>query len=334
LEYHKTFLRDLNEHLQGIKGADNKLRKLVWYQLNFSQNNPEYAIIFLQLRYNPKFYRSPAYELAKEHANILLRIIEEGKQEGIFRAKVNGRLVRDMVFGTLDHFTLPWIIFKRQRNLVESSEELCALFLNAIETKGENNDLQKGRRDSIISLSTSLFSKKGFNNSTISEIANLVGIAESTIYEYFNSKEEILFTIPKTELELFLLNLEELVSPKGPANRLKKVVWNQLHFFQNHREYTTVLLIDLRPNPRFYRSPAYELMKKYSKVLLNIIEEGKREGNFRQSLNGRLVRDMIFGTLDHIVLPWIIFKRRTGLTEKNEELCDLFLNAIVVKEKN
>jgi TetR/AcrR family fatty acid metabolism transcriptional regulator len=325
----KLFLRSLSEHLQGIKGADNRLRKLVWHQLHFFQNNRDYTtVLLLELRPNPKFYQSPAYDLIKEYSNILLNIISEGKREGIFRSEINERLIRDMVFGTLDHVTLPWIIFKRQSNLVDKTDELCALFLNAILKEKNINSYKKNKKDSILSVSTRLFSKKGFTHSTISEIANLVGIAESTIYEYFNNKEEILLTIPKVELEVFLANLEELISPKGPDNRLRKLVWHQLHFFQNNREYTTVLLLELRPNPKFYQSPAYELIKEYSNVLLSIINEGKKEGIFRTEVNERLVRDMVFGTLDHVILPWIIFKRQSKLVERTDELCELFLNAI------
>jgi TetR/AcrR family fatty acid metabolism transcriptional regulator len=331
----KLFLRSLSEHLQGIKGADNRLRKLVWHQLHFFQNNREYTtILLLELRPNPKFYQSPAYELIKEYSNVLLNIINEGKREGIFRSEINERLVRDMVFGTLDHVTLPWIIFKRQSKLVDKTDELCELFLNAItKEEGVTSYNETNKRNSILSASTRLFSKKGFNQSTISEIARMVGIAESTIYEYFNNKEEILLTIPKVELEVFLANLEELISPKGPNNRLRKLVWHQLHFFQNNREYTTVLLLELHPNPKFYQSPAYELIKEYSNVLVNIINEGKREGIFRAEVNERLVRDMVFGTLDHVTLPWIIFKRQSNLLDKADELCDLFLNAIM-KERS
>ena len=333
LENLKVFLKSLSEHLQGIKGADNKLRKLVWHQLYFFQNNREYTtILLLELRGNPKFYQSPAYELIRDYSNVLLDIIEEGKREGIFRAEVNGRLIRDMVFGTLDHVTLSWVVFKRQSILVEKSEYLCDLFLNAIRTKGNKDDSDEGkkrnRKGSILSATTRIFAEKGFSQSTISEISTEVGIAESTIYEYFNNKEDILFTVPKTELELFLANLEELISPKRADNKLKKLVWHQLYFFQNNRDYTTILLLELRGNPKFYESPAYELIKDYSNVLLDIIEEGKREGIFSAEVNGRLVRDMVFGTLDHVTLPWIIFKRQSNLLEKSDALCDLFINAI------
>jgi TetR/AcrR family fatty acid metabolism transcriptional regulator len=169
---------------------------------------------------------------------------------------------------------------------------------------------------------------------TISDISSKLNINEATIYGYFKSKEEILLTIPFEELKLFLRSLSEhLQGIKGADNRLRKLVWHQLHFFQNNREYTTVLLLELRPNPKFYQSPAYELIKEYSNVLVNIINEGKREGIFRAEVNERLVRDMVFGTLDHVTLPWIIFKRQSNLLDKTDELCDLFLNAIM-KERS
>jgi TetR/AcrR family fatty acid metabolism transcriptional regulator len=326
----KLFLGSVLEHLQGLKGPDEKLRKLVWHQLNFFQNNRDYAtILLLELRANPKFYLSPAYELIKQYSNVLLNIIEDGKREGIFRAEIRGQLVRDMIFGTLDHVTLPWIIFERESNLTEKNDGICDLVLNSIKAKRQNAPTQKvNRKDSILSVSTKIFSRKGFSQSTISEIAQIVGIAESTIYEHFENKEQILFTIPKVELELFLANLEELISPKGADNRLRKLVWHQLNFYQTNRDYTTILLLELRCNPRFYQSPAYALIQEYSSVLLNIVEEGKKEGVFRTEINKQLVRDMIFGTLDHVTLPWVIFKRQSSLIEKNNELCELFLNAI------
>lgn len=181
----------------------------------------------------------------------------------------------------------------------------------------------------ILSIATEFFSEKGYFHTTISDIAADLNINEATIYGYFKSKEEILLTIPFEELKLFLKSLSDhLQGIKGADNKLRKLVWHQLYFFQNNREYTTVLLLELRPNPKFYQSPAYTLIKEYSDVLLNIIEEGKREGVFREEVNSRLVRDMIFGTLDHITLPWIIFKRQSNLIDKNDELCDLFLNSI------
>ena len=49
-----------------------------------------------------------------------------------------------------------------------------------------------GRRDVIIDTAESLFIGKGFNNTSVDEIVNKLGVAKGTFYYYFKSKEEIL----------------------------------------------------------------------------------------------------------------------------------------------
>ena len=48
----------------------------------------------------------------------------------------------------------------------------------------------------ILKGAASIFAKKGFHEATISEIARKSKVSEATIYEYFSSKEELLFSIP------------------------------------------------------------------------------------------------------------------------------------------
>ena len=50
-------------------------------------------------------------------------------------------------------------------------------------------------KNKILKSGRTIFSKKGYQETTISEIANQVEIAEGTIYNYFDSKGEILITI-------------------------------------------------------------------------------------------------------------------------------------------
>jgi len=42
-----------------------------------------------------------------------------------------------------------------------------------------------------------IFAEKGFQNATITEISKEAGVSEATIYEYFGTKEDLLFAIPE-----------------------------------------------------------------------------------------------------------------------------------------
>lgn len=51
------------------------------------------------------------------------------------------------------------------------------------------------RRNQIVQAAAAVFSKTGFVQSTISEIAEKAGIGKGTVYEYFSSKDELFFAV-------------------------------------------------------------------------------------------------------------------------------------------
>lgn len=55
--------------------------------------------------------------------------------------------------------------------------------------------LLKARRDQILDAATHVFAEKGFHRATIKDIARQAGIADGTIYNYFNNKPDLLLGI-------------------------------------------------------------------------------------------------------------------------------------------
>jgi AraC-like DNA-binding protein len=55
----------------------------------------------------------------------------------------------------------------------------------------------KTRKDRIMDAALRIFAEKSFQDATISEISKEAGVSEATIYEYFGTKEDLLFAIPE-----------------------------------------------------------------------------------------------------------------------------------------
>ncbi len=62
-----------------------------------------------------------------------------------------------------------------------------------------------------------VFGEKGFDATTIAAISKAAKISEATLYEYFSSKEDILFAIPS------LYTRRELVSTESASGVLKRI---------------------------------------------------------------------------------------------------------------
>jgi len=337
VEKTKFLVENLEEHLKGIKSVEDKLRKLIWHYLYFQENNRDYAnILLFELRANKSFYESKAYESFKTYNKILIRILKEGQQEGIFRKNANIHLFRDLIFGSIDHTMYGWLLFEKPKSLVEQVDGLFDLIHSAISAEDFSKFLYKEEADSIlnkrkaiIKASESIFAEKGFYKSTISDVSQALGIGEATIYEYFQSKEDLLFNIPIERTESLINSLNTKLESKEEAeNKLRKLVWHYLSFFNNNKNYVSILLFELRSNRRFYASKSFALFKKFSDILIEILKEGKKEEIFKKDANIYLFRNMVFGSIDHLALRWILFGRPTNLLDQGDELIQFYLRAI------
>ena len=60
---------------------------------------------------------------------------------------------------------------------------------------GIKENLKKEKKKHIIAAAATVFSKKGFSGASIAEIAVTANIGKGTIYEYFDSKEDLFFAV-------------------------------------------------------------------------------------------------------------------------------------------
>ena len=61
--------------------------------------------------------------------------------------------------------------------------------------------LAQRRRDEILRAATAIFSNRGFRNTDVQEIADLVGVGKGTIYRYYASKEDLFLAAVDTGIQ-------------------------------------------------------------------------------------------------------------------------------------
>jgi len=92
--------------------------------------------------------------------------------------------------------------------------------------------------------------------------------------------------------------------------------------------YATILILMLRTNKNFYKSRSNEILGKLFTLIEDAIVRGQKDNIFRKDLDLGLCRDLLFGTLDHIMIPWIMFSRGYDMRSLGVEVSDLFVNAL------
>jgi TetR/AcrR family fatty acid metabolism transcriptional regulator len=67
------------------------------------------------------------------------------------------------------------------------------------------------------------------------------------------------------------------------------------------------------------------VLKGYFNVVDKIITAGKETGEFREGLDHRLARQMIFGTIDETVTTWVMNDQKYDLAKQAKQVHDLFV---------
>ena len=86
--------------------------------------------------------------------------------------------------------------------------------------KGIKAQKNPAKGAAILKAAQNIFAQKGFHEATVSDIAKKAEVSEATIYDYFSSKEELLFSIPAETIHQYQeKNLEILEYIQGAANK-------------------------------------------------------------------------------------------------------------------
>jgi AcrR family transcriptional regulator len=169
-------------------------------------------------------------------------------------------------------------------------------------TSRESDSLQRnGRSVEILEAARGLFAEKGFDGTSISDIAGSVGVADGAIYRHFSSKRAILFEVIRGFYEPVIDVAAATVSGISDIrSRLRYLIWLQLRAFVEEPEVCRFIISEARPMADYYETEIADLNRRWTSLMVEVIKEGQRAGAFRSDLPATMVRDVVYGGIEHI----------------------------------
>ena len=180
---------------------------------------------------------------------------------------------------------------------------------------------KENTRMGIIDAATRLFAEQGYQQTTISEIAKRVGLAEGSIYDHFRGKEDLLLTIPDVWVTKAIDELEvQLLGIEGAFNKLRKFLWWYIHYIQSEPMTAKVVFLFLKTNPNFIESEVYPNVRTFYAGLIRIFEEGIESGEMAEDLDPFVARSIVLGTIEHMVIRWLLKEMKYSLFDNLEQV--------------
>lgn len=135
----------------------------------------------------------------------------------------------------------------------------------------------ENKKDAIVEATISLLNEIGFANLSMSQIAKKAGVSSSTLYVYFENKDDMLKKIYLEVKRLFSASLLSGVEQSAPVRQvMEQLIYNILDFALKQTAYF-FYMEQFSNAPRLDQSSADDLAAIMAPVY-EIFERGQQEG--------------------------------------------------------
>lgn len=186
-----------------------------------------------------------------------------------------------------------------------------------------------GKYEAILRAAIKVFARNGFFNSKVADLAAEAGVADGTVYLYFKNKDDILVSIFNHVMgEALARGRARLAEIEDPAEKLRRIVFAHLDLLGRDRNLAVVFQVELRSSTKFMAQFSATRVTEYLDLIRGVIEEGQRDGVFRNGLNTKMTAKLLFGALDEMATNWVLSRKRYNLASAADAVVDVFLNGI------
>jgi len=188
---------------------------------------------------------------------------------------------------------------------------------------------RENRRGQILAVARTLFAASGYDQTSISDIATSVGVADGAIYKHFTSKREILYEVIREFYEpVIVMAATNVKGMSGTRDRLRYLIWLQLRAFTEQPELCRLIIAEARPMEDYYESRIADLNRRYTTLLVDAVEDGQRAGEFRSDVDPAMVRDLVYGGIEHIAWGAVTGRHRIDAVQVADALTSLICNGL------
>ncbi|MDP9861127.1 MULTISPECIES: TetR/AcrR family transcriptional regulator [Streptosporangium] len=193
------------------------------------------------------------------------------------------------------------------------------------------------RRDHLVKLAAELFARKGFQATTVREIAEEAGILSGSLYHHFDSKETIVDEVLTTFLDdlvgRYRAALEQEGEPRAILSEMVRIGFSTL---EPHRAAITVMQNDwnyLRSLPGDRFDYLVKAEDEVERMWVEQIKRGQAVGQFRADVDPKLTYRMIRDTI-WVAVRWFRPGGRLNTTGLAEHYITVLFDGLATGERS
>jgi AcrR family transcriptional regulator len=182
-------------------------------------------------------------------------------------------------------------------------------------------------REAIMQAAVKLFGEKGFEKTSIEELAKEAGIGKGTIYSYFQTKTDILHAFCEDELDCLHQELTNNANKESPIlQQMVAIYMSEFRLITENREFGRIFM-QQTVFPRDVDIKSHlENENNYFKLLFPLLEKAQERGELRKDMELLHITGHFYAIYLLLVSAW--FTGRFQADEAEIALQTLFRQAL------
>ncbi len=187
----------------------------------------------------------------------------------------------------------------------------------------------KSKRDEIREAAARLFRDKGYAATSMRDLAGAVDIKASSLYNHFDSKEDILRQICFDNAQRFLAGLQEVENSADSATeKLRALIGLHIQIATEDLTSITAFNDEWRHLNEPYLSEFKTIRRDYERRFQSIIEDGMNKGELR-SMDSHIATYTLFSSMRWLY-DWYKSGKRISADELQRDISALLMNGLSV----
>ena len=197
------------------------------------------------------------------------------------------------------------------------------------ERRGTLTPRSQKRVEAVLSTARIVFSENGYEKSTTLDIAQRLGISEATIFTYFGSKRELCMQVISDWYAEISEELEhEVPLLQGTQPQLGYIIHKHLNvLIRDGKGLCALVLSEGRSPDTGFSELIAALQRRYTAPLMSVLSLAQAAGEIRRDMPLRLLRDMVYGSMEHIMWECIVTGIDPDLDLAARQVSDLIWSA-------
>ena len=153
--------------------------------------------------------------------------------------------------------------------------------------------------DSLLDVAVAVFNERGYDATSMEELATRLGVTKSAIYHHVSSKVELLRLALDRALDALFAVTEEPGATSGPAiDRLEHVVRGSVRVLTAELPFVT-LLLRVRGNSPVEQA-ALVRRREFDRIVTDLVRAAEEEGDVRPDVDPAVTSRLLFGAVNSL----------------------------------